>query len=99
MAPQGAMHAIMKIWRMMYTHGGRARPMGASERRAAALLSLQHHAVAEAPAAGQGEAEEADECERNDEEDTDANLGRTLAMGGTGAIIPAGRRVITAPYA
>ena len=52
MAPQGAMHAIMKIWRMMYTHGGRARPMGASERRAAALLSLQHHADAEAPAAG-----------------------------------------------
>ena len=51
MAPQGAMHAIMKIWRMMCTHGGRARPMGASERRAAALLSLQHHAVAEAPAA------------------------------------------------
>ena len=52
MAPQGAMHAIMKIWRMMYTHGGRARPMGASERRAAALLSLQHHADAEAPGAG-----------------------------------------------
>ena len=52
MAPQGAMHAIMKIWRMMCTHGGRARPMGASERRAAALLSLQHHADAEAPAAG-----------------------------------------------